>query len=330
MKIVITGATGNVGTSTLRALGADPQVREVIGIARRRPAVDLPKVRFVEADVTSDDLISHFRGAHAVIHLAWLIQPARDPERLERVNIQGSQRVFEAAIDAGVPGIVHASSLGAYSPGPKDRRVDEQWPTQGIATSLYSRHKVEVERMLDRFERHFDSVRFVRMRPALVFKRGAAAEIRRLFIGPFVPRFLFHEKMIPFVPDVERLRFQCVHSHDVGRAFALAATSDIHGPVNVAAEPIIDPGVLSEVLHARRMRLSSSTLRRGVQAAWRMHLTPTHRGWVDLALEAPLMDTTRARMELGWQPRHTATEALLELLDGLHRNIGMPTAPLHP
>ena len=36
--------------------------------------------------------------------------------------------------------------------GPKDRRVDESWPTTGIPTSFYSRHKAEVERLLDRFE----------------------------------------------------------------------------------------------------------------------------------------------------------------------------------
>jgi hypothetical protein len=44
------------------------------------------------------------------------------------------------------------SSVGAYSRGPKDREVDEDWPTEGTESSFYSRHKVAVERELDRFE----------------------------------------------------------------------------------------------------------------------------------------------------------------------------------
>ena len=80
-----------------------------------------------------------------------------------------------------MPALVYASSVGAYSPGPKDRRVDESWPTAGIESSFYSRHKAEVERLLDRFERETPSVRVVRLRPALIFKREAASGIRRLF-----------------------------------------------------------------------------------------------------------------------------------------------------
>jgi nucleoside-diphosphate-sugar epimerase len=70
-------------------------------------------------------------------------------------------------------------------------------------------------------------------------------------------------------------------------------------------------------------------LRHGVQAAWRLRLTPTDRGWVDLALGLPLMDTTRARTELGWVPHHSSIAALDDLLEGMREGMGMPTAPLH-
>ena len=68
MKVVVTGATGNVGTALLRALEADEQVREVVGIARRRPALRIGKVTWLEADVTHADLRPHFAGAGAVVH----------------------------------------------------------------------------------------------------------------------------------------------------------------------------------------------------------------------------------------------------------------------
>src|SRR3954453_20503244 len=140
MRVVVTGATGNVGTSVVRALAADARVGEIVGIARRLPGWSAPKTRWVQADVTSDPL--DFAGPDAVIHLAWLIQPSRDDALLERVNVHGSRRVFEAAIAAGVRRLVHASSVGVYSPGPKDRPVDESWPRRGTETLLYSPHNV--------------------------------------------------------------------------------------------------------------------------------------------------------------------------------------------
>jgi nucleoside-diphosphate-sugar epimerase len=126
-------------------------------------------------------------GADAVIHLAWLIQPSRNGRELEleRVNVDGSLRVFGAAAQAAVPALVHASSVGVYSPGPKDRAVDESWPREGVPS--YSRHKVQAERMLDELEAMYPALRVVRLRPGLIFKREAGPEIPRLFAGPFLP-----------------------------------------------------------------------------------------------------------------------------------------------
>jgi len=187
MRVVVTGASGNVGTSLLSALAQEELVHSVVGIARRRPAGAFPKTTWVEADVSRDDLGPALRGADALVHLAWLIQPSRDEAKLRATNVDGSARVFEAAARAGVPRLVYASSVGAYSPGPKDRAVDESWPTHGIASSYYARHKAEVERLLDRFEEQHPDIRVVRLRPGLIFKREAASEIRRLFAGPLLP-----------------------------------------------------------------------------------------------------------------------------------------------
>ncbi|HEV2076076.1 MAG TPA: NAD-dependent epimerase/dehydratase family protein [Thermoleophilaceae bacterium] len=212
MRVVVVGATGNVGTSVLRSLADEPVVESVLGIARRLPDLELPKVEWAAADVGFDDLVPHFRGADAVIHLAWLIQPARDVVKLRRTNVHGTARVLRAVAQAEVPALIYASSVGAYSAGPKDRSVDESWPTDGIPTSFYSRHKAEVEGMLDRFERDRPEVRVVRLRPGLIFKREAASGIRRLFAGPFLPSRLVRPELVPAVPHLERLRFQAVHS----------------------------------------------------------------------------------------------------------------------
>jgi len=330
MRIVVIGATGNAGTSVLRALTGDPQVSEIVGIARRRPELALERTRFETADVVRDDLVGLLRGADAVIHLAWLIQPSRDRAALRAVNVEGSRRVFAAAASAGVGALVYASSVGAYSPGPKDRRVDESWPTAGIDSSFYATDKADVERELDRVEAQHPDLRVVRLRPGLIFKADAASGIRRLLAGPLLPTPLLRRGLLPLVPAMERLRFQAVHSHDIGEAYRLAATRDVRGAFNVAAEPVLDPPELARILRARTVPIDPRLVRALAGISWKLRLQPTPPGWLDMALAVPLMDATRARRELGWEPEHRADDALLELIDGMRRGDGLATPPLEP
>jgi UDP-glucose 4-epimerase len=330
MRVVVVGASGNVGTSVLARLGEEPAVDEIVGVARRLPELQLPKVRWQRADITDDDLVPIFGGADAVIHLAWAIQPMRDEPLMERINVDGSKRVFDAVAGAGVGSLVYASSVGAYSAGPKDRRVDESWPVDGIPSSAYSRHKAAVERLLDEFEAEALSTRVVRMRPGLIFKAEAASEIRRLFVGPFLPNFAVRPSWIPFVPSTSRLCFQAVHSLDVGEAYRQAVVRDVSGPFNLAADPVIGPAELSALLRARGIGVPPRLLRAAADLSWRLRLQPSPAGWVDLALGAPLMDTSRAVEQLGWSPSTSSLDALAELLRGLRAGEGFPTPPLDP
>jgi nucleoside-diphosphate-sugar epimerase len=247
---------------------------------------------------------------------------------LYNVNVAGNKRVFDAVAAAGVPALVYASSVGAYSPGPKTRAVDESWPTEGISTSFYSRHKAEVEAMLDTFESEHPEVRTVRLRPALIFKREAGAEVRRLFAGPFLPSPLLRRSLITVVPDIDRFRFQCVHSFDAGEAYHLAVTKDVRGAFNIAADPVLDPAKLAAIMKARPVRISPRVARAFTALSWQARLQPTPPGWFDLAVQSPLMDTTRARTELGWVPTYTSEAALLDLISGLREDAGIPTPPL--
>jgi UDP-glucose 4-epimerase len=328
LRVVVAGATGNVGTSLLSVLEDEPRVDSVLGVARRLPRLDLPKVEWASADIASDDLVPLFRGADVVVHLAWQIQPSRNQAQLEQVNVDGSARVFRAVAEAGVDSLVYASSVGAYSPGPKERRVDESWPVDGVGSSFYSRHKAVVEKVLDRFEGEHPEVRVVRMRPGLIFKREAASGIRRLFAGPFLPSPLLHPKLLRLVPDLPRLRFQGVHSLDVGEAYRLAILSDERGAFNVAAEPVLDPPTLAELFDARTVHLPTGLTRAAVDIAYHLRLQPTPPGWLDLALAVPLLDSSRAHERLGWAPRFSSTQALLDLLKGLREREGADTPPL--
>jgi UDP-glucose 4-epimerase len=330
MRVVVVGATGNVGTALLRALADEPAVDSILGLARRLPFATPPKTDWAAADVETDALEPLFTGADAIVHLAWRIQPSRRLDELHATNVHGSARVFEAAARAGVRSLVYASSVGAYSPGPKDRLVDESWPVDGVQTSFYSRHKAEVERRLDIFEREQPRTRVVRLRPALIFQRGSAYEQRRLFAGPFVPSPLLRPGLLPVVPAVRGLRFQAVHAADVADAYRRAIMSDAHGAFNIAAEPVLEADAFATALAARPLSVSPGLVRTAMAAAFALRLQPSPPGWLDLGLRTPLLDSTRARVELGWAPRHDGAATLRELIDGIRYDAGAPTPPLDP
>jgi nucleoside-diphosphate-sugar epimerase len=282
----------------------------------------------VSANVEHDDLVPLFQGADCVVHLAWRIQPSHDLPALRRTNVAGSERVFRAVAEAGVPSLVYASSVGAYSPGPKDRRVDESWPTDGTPASFYARHKAEVERLLDRFQLERPETRVVRLRPALIFKRSSAEEQRRYFLGPLFPRLLARRGAIAAVPDIGGMRFQAVHTRDVAEAYRLAVVGDVHGAFNVAAEPVLDARLLARDLGARVLPLPPGLVRAAMNVSWQLRLQPTPSGWLDMGLRVPIMATSRAREELEWEPRFSSVAAIRDVLSGIADAEGEPTPPL--
>jgi nucleoside-diphosphate-sugar epimerase len=328
LHVVVTGASGNVGTSVVEALSADEEVGSILGLARREPSWTCPKLDWACADLAVDKVDRYVAGADVVIHLAWMFQPARDPVTTWRTNVLGSIGLFEAVARSNVPALVYASSVGAYSPGPKDSRVVESWPTHGWPAAAYTREKAYLERYLDGFVSWNPGVRVVRMRPAFLFKWEAASAQRRLFAGPLFAGGLARPSLVPVVPDLPGLRVQAMHTSDAAEAYRLAALGDSQGAFNLAAEPVLDATVLAELLGARAVSVPRWVVRGPLAAAWRLHAIPATPDLFDAVLRLPLMDTGRARRELGWTPRHSATEAVSELLAGLREGAGMPTPPL--
>ncbi|MCC9711047.1 SDR family oxidoreductase [Streptomyces sp. MNU76] len=329
-RIVVTGATGNVGTSLVRLLAEDARVDRVRGLARRIPDWSPAKTDWSAVDVGSEeaDLVKEFEGADAVVHLAWAFQPTHDPAATWRTNVLGSIRVFEAVAKAEVPTLVHASSVGAYSPGPKGRAVDESWPTHGWPDAAYCREKAYLERALDSFDHEHPGVRVVRMRPAFLFKRESASEQRRIFGGRFLPGQLARPDLLPFLPDIPGLKVQALHTDDAARAYRLALHSDARGAFNLAAESPVDAALLSEVLGSRPVRLPRVAARSAIAAAWNLRLLPASPHLFDAVLRLPLMDCSKARDELRWRPERTSVEVLEEFLEGLRHGAGAETEPL--
>lgn len=340
MRIVVVGGSGNVGTAVLEALPG----HDLVGVSRRPPADAAPydQAEWHTIDISdplaTDRLVAAFDGADAVVHAAWLIQPSRDEPVRRATNVDGSRRVFDAAGRAGVDHVVHLSSVGAYSPGPAPKnvtteRVTEDWPTDGVPSSSYSRHKAAVERELDGFETRHPGLTVTRLRPGLILQRGAASEIQRYFIGSLVPAPLFglaRAAKVPVLPLPSGLVLQFTHASDVADAVRRAIERRFHGPVNLAAEPVLGPADLARLVGARHVPIPAAVLRAATSASSFLRLQPTTPGWIDLALAAPLLDTTVAREQLGWTPSTVADEAVRELLAGLADGSGRPSPALRP
>ncbi len=331
MRIVVTGASGNVGTALMSELLTTSGIDSVVGVARRPvPPEYLPEVEWHQAAVATDDLLPVFQGADALVHLAWLFQPTHRPDITWRVNVEGTARVLRAAVEAEIATVVVASSVGAYSARRSLQPVPESWPTGGVPTAAYSREKAYVERMLDSFEHEHPGVRVVRMRTAFVFQRTLAVQQRRLFLGPLVPgSLMLRHARIPVLPNPGGdLLIPALHAADAATAYRQAVLL----PCEVLS--IWRPNRFSTwvkwlpLVGGRAVPVPFGAARAAMAAAWATHLSPAAPGLLDLVRAMPVMATDRARDELQWEPRLSSVAAVRELLEGLRAGEGGPTPPL--
>lgn len=334
MKVVITGASGNMGTALLRSIPRDGP--ELVAIARRRPPrgrAPYDRARWVECDIgdpaAATLLPKVFAGADVVVHLAWAVHPQRTDPPLTRTNADGTANVLHAVAAAGVRQVVCASSVAAYTPAPRWSRVDEQWSCGGLPASAYSRGKAELEAQLDEFEHRRPTVRVARIRPCAVVQGDAAAEMGEWLFGRWLPRAVLGRPGLP-VPLWNGLRLQLVHAADVAAAIGSIIEQRATGAFNLAADPVLTATDLAAVFGGFRVPVPQRLLTAGAGVSWRLGLQPLHPAWLRLADRACLVDAGRAIRELGWTPRYPAGAACAELAAAMRAGRSGPSAPLAP
>ena len=100
---------------------------------------------------------------------------------------------------------------------------------------------------------------------------------------------------IPLVPSNRRLRMQAVHADDVADAYARAVLGDARGAFNVAADPVLTPELMARHFHGWTVPVAAPVLRAAAALTWRARLQPVDAGWVELALNVPLMSSDARR-----------------------------------
>ena len=293
--VVVTGANGLVGSHVVSALSErGATVRAVVrrvGTAPRQPGVEEHVGDFAEPTFAATVVA----GADSLVTTVHPLGSGRDDQR--RVGLDGTMVIAEAAVDAGVPLLVHVSTAGVYDRSPGAGDVDESAALVPDDSSAYSVVKRDVDAALARLE----GATRVLLRPPAILGPGSTsvwntvrpAEIRD------------DEGQRHANPDQT---FAWVHVDDLASIAADLATGTIATaddpdvgpvaggctPVNVASGPATQRDYLGAVTEAL-----------GLDATWDQGPAWTGQVVAD-----------RAR-RWGWTPRVDLPTALEELRAGL-------------
>jgi len=325
LTVAVTGPTGEVGTAFVAALERRPEVGRILGMARRpfSPADHgWKKVEYRQGDILDraavDALVA---GADVVVHLAFIIVASG---ATEDINITGSRNVFEAAADAGAKRLVYASSVAAYgfhedNPLP----LTEDTPTRGTDAHPYSAQKSAVEDVLREALAGRETQPYV-FRPCIVAGPEAPLLVNSI---PYVQlseklpgavRALFDQVPVlkPVLPD-PGVPFQLVHADDVARALVAATTgTGAPGVYNLAADGTLTVSDLAAALGWYAVPVPDVAVEATASVVARMPFLPAEAHWIQVFRASVVMDTSRAKAELGWRPRHDARATLEDLVEG--------------
>jgi len=301
-------------------LEGNPGVGRVTAMARRPfdpKAEGLHKVEYRRADVLDADAVRDvIAGADVVVHLAFMIMGGA--QDTTDINLTGSRNVFGAAIDAGVARLVYASSVAAYGFGPDNPPVlTEDLEPHGTQRHYYSAQKAELELALRELLAGSELAAYV-FRPCIVAGPDALTLVQTI---PYVQlsdkmpaailRALeFMPVLRPVIPD-PGIPFQLVHHDDVASALEAAVLGRGEpGVYNLAGDGTLTFADLAEALGWYSIPVPDLAVGAAAELVARLPFVPAEAQWIESARRPVIMDTTRARTQLGWQPRHDARETL--------------------
>jgi UDP-glucose 4-epimerase len=318
LTVAVTGPTGDIGISAVEALEHAPEVERIIGMARRPfdPAAHgWTRTEYLQGDILDRAAVDAL-VADVVVHLAFIIMGSR--EESARVNLEGTRNVFEATVAADRPcRLVYTSSVAAYgyhadNPMP----ITEDVPTRGSPEHYYSEQKAACESALVEVTADSSLDVYV-LRPCIVAgpKAPALAEAMpwNQLPGPVKRVAQTLPLLKPPFPD-PGTPLQLVHHDDVAAAIALAATTSAPpGAYNIAADGVLSMSDVAETLGARPFRLPRAAASAASEVIARLPFVPSELEWLHAGRTSVVMDTAKAKSQLGWTPKYSAAETLAAL-----------------
>ncbi len=332
LVVAVTGPTGTFGFGLVPLLQAEGRVARIIGIARRPfdPSEHgWTKMEYRQGDVRDPAALKEaFEGADVVVHLAFMITGTASARTIREINIEGTLNAFRAARAAGAERFVYASSVAAYG-FHRDNPVGmtEDWPTRPADRLFYAREKAEVEELLTDEAERGDRPSLYMVRPPIVLgphavggKDGLPEPLARLgkqMLG------VVGRLPIPVPVLAAGVQLQFIHEDDVGSALLKC----VLGEGSPGAYNISGDGVLSGADVARELGFAPVPIPGGVvhgvaRAATKAlpPFAPPSAEWVEAISHPSIMDTTKAKQELGWEPKHSGLDTLRETIRAARGN----------
>jgi nucleoside-diphosphate-sugar epimerase len=326
LTVAVTGPTGTFGSGLLPLLEADDRVGRVVGIARRPfdPAErGWTKMEYRRGDVRDPAALREaFDGADVVVHLAFLITGNATRSTTREINVDGTLNVFRAAAAAGAGRFVYASSLAAYGwHRDNPELIGEDWPVRPAERLFYGQEKAELEELLQAEAQAHPELALYLLRPPVVLGPNVLGG-KDVLPGPLAPlgRALFGRPRrlpVPVPVVVPEFPLQFVHEEDVGQALLLCAVgAGPAGAYNIAGDGVLTAVDVAREAGALPLPVPPQPMEWAARAASRLPFLPPAAEWVEALTRPSLMDTSKAKRELGWQPRYTGLEALRDTLRG--------------
>ena len=322
LTVAVTGVTGTLGFGLVPLLEADDRVTHVTGIARHPfdPAEHgWTKTTYQCGDVRDIEVLRDvFRGADVVVHLAFQVTGAASGEAIKSVNIDGTLNAFDAAVAVGARRFVYASSVAAYG-FHRDNPIGmtEEWPTRPAARLFYAREKARLEDLLRDRAAAADGPALYLPRPSVVLGPHTigAKSLPGGRLGSLARASVRWAGQVPFPVPIPGLPLQVVHEADVGQALSqCVVAAGPPGAYNIAADGIVTADTVTRELGMRSFPVSPRPVQAAARALATLPFLPPVAQWVEAACHPAIMDTTRAKEELGWVPKFTAVETLRDAL----------------
>lgn len=304
--ICITGVSGYLGMRLVDTLSVRDDVETILGIDIVPPRVLSNKMTFVNMDIRSKDLKTCFSDHHidTVCHLAFVVKPIHDLKKMHDIDYNGTLNVLNSALAVQAEHVVAISSTLAYG-AHEDNPVEflETHPLRGNERYPYGYYKREVDMMIQDFAKANSAMPITILRPCTVF-------------GPSVDNYVSRMLFLPVTVSVKGFNpaVQLVHENDFVDACLLALDKRIPGIFNISGDGTLTAEEIARVIGTKLIPMAASILYPLLELLWRIRApgVEVNSGYLDYARYSFIASNKKAKDELGFAPKHTSKETLLE------------------
>ena len=307
-RVLVTGGAGYFGTTLVDALRARGDAVRVLDLA---PDPTMPPgVEYIRGDIRDRDAVARAcRDIDAVHHCVAQVPLARDRELFVSVNVDGTRVLLEQARRAGVRKVVHLSSSAVFGV-PERNPVTADTPPR--PREAYGRAKLDAEHECARASAGGLDVTIVR--PRTILGHG------RLGIFQILFEWVRSGLNIPVLGDGSNL-YQFVHAADLADACLRAADKPGSATFNVGAARF---GTMRETLEAlvshagtgsRVVSLPKAPAVAAMKVSSMLRLSPLAPYHWLMYGESMYFDVAPVRAALGWEPRYSNAEMMIEAYD---------------